>query len=418
VSNEVCREVTWTKDRPISGSIAAKDIGCSAALVLVVGPSRLSAGRGDRNARVLQQLLTGFVEAYLGSRRVVRAVVDVFSRSTISSASRPSVGVPISTNAMGCTPLEPMYALTPTFAGSRLALIRTKRVIVDFLGGDPDRPIVVGSVYNGFNHPPFALPQNQTQSGIKSQSTTGGNTATANVIRFEDKIGSEQLYIQAEKDKDVLVKANRTAKIGDSDELEIKNDRTKKIGQNETIDVGANRKATIVGNDTTTITGNQDTTVTGNVTQTVTGNVTQTVTGSVTETIAGSRTETIAGALTQTAVGGVTITTPAAVTIAATGGFTVVAPAGTKTIDSFFDKTGGFTSDAFGAKLSIVGAKTDLVAGLALSLVNNKVDVVGMKVDLTRTKIANQNQVTLKSYGTAIMQGYVNLHGCTLFVVG
>jgi hypothetical protein len=105
------------------------------------------------------------------------------------------------------------------------------------------------------------------------------------------------------------------------------------------------------------------------------------------------------------------------VTISAAGGFTVVAPGGTKTIDSFFDKTGGKSMDAFGAKLSLVGAKTDIVGGLALSVVNNKVDLVGMKVDMTRTKIANQNQVTLKSYGTAIMQGYCNLHTCGLVVI-
>lgn len=64
--------------------------------------------------------------------------------------------------------------------------------------------------------------------GIKSQSSNGGNTGTATVIRFEDKISSEQLYIHAEKDKDVLVKANRSSTIGDR--LEIKNDRTKKTG--------------------------------------------------------------------------------------------------------------------------------------------------------------------------------------------
>ncbi|MEY4575925.1 MAG: hypothetical protein RL701_628 [Pseudomonadota bacterium] len=115
-------------------------------------------------------------------------------------------------------------------------------------------------------------------------------------------------------------------------------------------------------------------------------------------------------------MGGVMISTPATVTISAAGGFSLVAPGGTSTVDSFFNKTGGATSDAFGVKMSVAGMKTDIVAGLALGVTNNKVDMVSLKVDLCKTKFAN-NQVSIKSAQTAIMQGYCNLHTFGLVVI-
>ncbi|MFT4730675.1 MAG: type VI secretion system secreted protein VgrG [Granulosicoccus sp.] len=149
-------------------------------------------------------------------------------------------------------------------------------VIVEFLEGDPDRPIVTGRVYNGDNGVPYDLPANQTQSGIKSRSTKKGVTANFNEIRMEDKKGEEEVYIHAEKDMNVLVENNKTLKIGFDKKdkgdytVDIKNDRTvtldsgndaltvKKGNRDVSIDSGnldlqvkkGNRKATIdTGND-------------------------------------------------------------------------------------------------------------------------------------------------------------------------
>jgi type VI secretion system secreted protein VgrG len=86
-------------------------------------------------------------------------------------------------------------------------------VIVGFLDGDPDRPIVVGSVYNSEMMPPFALPSKKTQSGIKTRSSKQGGEDNANILRLDDTKGSEEYYVQAEKDMKVLVKNDRAETI-------------------------------------------------------------------------------------------------------------------------------------------------------------------------------------------------------------
>jgi type VI secretion system secreted protein VgrG len=87
-------------------------------------------------------------------------------------------------------------------------------VVVTFLEGDPDRPLIVGSVYNADNVPIYKLPQNKTQTGIKTHSSKTGTTENYNEIRFEDKKGHEQVLIHAEKDMSVTVEDNYTVSIG------------------------------------------------------------------------------------------------------------------------------------------------------------------------------------------------------------
>ena len=95
------------------------------------------------------------------------------------------------------------------WAGKQWGMIHIPRigqeVIVDFLEGDPDQPIIVGSVYNAEQMPPYTLPANKTQSGIKSRSSLGGGPPNFNEFRFEDKKGSEEVYLHAEKDWTIMV---------------------------------------------------------------------------------------------------------------------------------------------------------------------------------------------------------------------
>ena len=112
-----------------------------------------------------------------------------------------------------------------------------QEVIVEFLEGDPDRPIVTGRVYNAQTTVPYELPGNKTQSGIKSRSTMKGGEGNFNEIRFEDKIGSEEVYVQAEKDLNLLVK----------------NSKSEDVGADKTISVGGNHSEQITGNMSQTV---------------------------------------------------------------------------------------------------------------------------------------------------------------------
>ena len=119
-------------------------------------------------------------------------------------------------------------------------------VVVDFLEGDMDRPLVTGCVYNKKYMPPYALPGDKTRSGIKTRSSPGGGDADFNELRFEDKAGSEEIYLHAQKD------FNRVVENDDS--LEVQNDQTITIGSEQTISVTGDRTLTVKqGNQTTDI---------------------------------------------------------------------------------------------------------------------------------------------------------------------
>ncbi|MEO7206413.1 MAG: type VI secretion system tip protein TssI/VgrG [Steroidobacteraceae bacterium] len=140
-----------------------------------------------------------------------------------------------------------------------------QEVIVDFLEGDPDRPIITGRIYNAAEMPPYDLPANQTQSGIKSRSSKGGSPANFNEIRFEDKMGSEMLTIHAEKDQEISVEHDeshtvghdRTKSVTHDETTTVGNNRTESVGNNEQITIGVNRTENVGSNETITIGSNR-----------------------------------------------------------------------------------------------------------------------------------------------------------------
>jgi type VI secretion system secreted protein VgrG len=111
-----------------------------------------------------------------------------------------------------------------------------QEVIVDFLEGDPDRPIITGRVYNADQMPPYALPENQTQTVFKSRSTPEGTGDNFNELRFEDKKDEEHVYFHAEKDFERVVENNDVLKVGF--DKQDAGDRTVEIHNNDSLTVG------------------------------------------------------------------------------------------------------------------------------------------------------------------------------------
>ncbi|MGC2530243.1 MAG: type VI secretion system tip protein TssI/VgrG [Candidatus Acidiferrum sp.] len=112
-----------------------------------------------------------------------------------------------------------------------------QEVIVDFLEGDPDQPIITGRVYNDKNMPPYKLPDNQTRSGVMTRSTPKGSSSTFNSIIFEDKKGSELLRIHAERSMTESVEADSREYVGHDRLTTIGNDRKTHIKQNDNLHV-------------------------------------------------------------------------------------------------------------------------------------------------------------------------------------
>ncbi len=166
-----------------------------------------------------------------------------------------------------------------------------QEVIVDFLNGNPDRPIIVGRVYNDDQAKPF---DSHTQSGFRTRSTPKGSAANCNEFRFDDKKGAEQVYLHAEKNQDISVENDETHTVGhdrtktiDHDETShIKHDRTETVDNNEKITIGVNRTEKVGSNETIAIGIDRKETVGANESITVGANRAISIGASETATVA------------------------------------------------------------------------------------------------------------------------------------
>jgi type VI secretion system secreted protein VgrG len=209
-----------------------------------------------------------------------------------------------------------------------------QEVVVEFLEGNPDSPLVVGSVYNGDHPTPVALPDEKTKSTLRSSSSPGN--AGSNELRFEDTAGAEEVYLHAQRNLLIAVE----------------NDKTQTVGGNESLSVGADRSRSIQGNQQLTVQGNDTSSILGNQSLQVSQNRSTTVRGSHSETIAGSQSIT---------VGGTHALTVALASTENVGAAKVVSIGGALSINvgaAMNELVGGLKAEEVGgAKVEVVGGK-------------------------------------------------------------
>jgi type VI secretion system secreted protein VgrG len=217
------------------------------------------------------------------------------------------------------------------WAGKNWGIIFTPRigqeVVVNFLEGDPDQPLIIGSVYNADQMPPYTLPANKTQSGVKTRSSLNGTPANFNEIRFEDKKGQEQLYIHAEKNEDIVVENNKTENVGNDETIKIGHDRTETVGNDQSITIGKDDTLKVAMNQDITIGIKQSENIGTERTTTIGTTDTLSVGVGRTTTIGATDSLSVGGTINITSGGMITITAGAAIAITSSAAVAITAPA-------------------------------------------------------------------------------------------
>src|SRR6266852_3446699 len=209
-----------------------------------------------------------------------------------------------------------------------------QEVIVEFLEGDPDRPIITGRVYNDEQMPPYALPDNMTRTTFLSRSTKGGGSANFNELRFEDKKGSEQIFLNAEKDMDhrvenqsreyigndrsLIVHANQRELVDADKHGHVKGTHFEKIDGDMSLQVGAKQMEKVGADKSIEVDGDQKEKIVGNVSLQIGKDQMEQVGGNLSLQVGQSRNEKV----------GMTHAMEAGQTIHLKGGMTVIIEAG------------------------------------------------------------------------------------------
>lgn len=263
-----------TRTPPANGTSGAASAGAQAAAAAVVG-LRQEAGYGNHFMVIPASM------AHVAPRRRRRRIAGIVTARVVGPA-----GQELYTDEHGRVKVQFHWDRTgqrdehsscwvrvmQAWAGAGWGTWFLPRVgmevVIAFIDGDPDRPVVTGTLYNGQHRTPFPLPEEATRSGLRTSSSpfTGG----FNELRFEDTAGAEQVYLRAEKDLDELVKhhhtthvlANQANTVDGMHTVTVGQDRTVAVGGSETITIGAARTETVTGAETIRLLDLRDTDIT------------------------------------------------------------------------------------------------------------------------------------------------------------
>jgi type VI secretion system secreted protein VgrG len=282
--------------------------------------------------------------------------------------------------------------VSQTWAGPSWGAIVIPRigqeVIVQFLEGDPDRPIITGTVYNGDNRPPFALPGGKSQAGFKTNSTLGGSGY--NEFIMDDTKSKELIRVHGQYDMDTTIEHDLRE--------HVLNDRSRDVTNNETIKIGVNQDYAIGSNQTGTVGANKSVTVGVNHTEDIGANMTITIGAALSETIGAGVTQQIGAALVQTvgASKSVTIGSSLVESISANAGQTV---GGNKSVVISGAQTTTVSKndvlDVNGSQATTIGKDSAIGVGKKLSI------EAGDQITIKTGKAS----ITMKKDGTIQIEG-------------
>ena len=198
-----------------------------------------------------------------------------------------------------------------------------QEVIVDFLEGDPDQPIITGRVYNGESMPPYALPAGMVVSGIKSQTDKGKGY---NGLSMDDTAGKEQVTIHGQYDMNTTVEHDQTTTVHNNRTDQIDVDDSETVGNNQTVQIGSNQKLTVGANQETGIGGNQTLTVQAKQETTIGASRQTTVIATDELVVNGSETISVVGPISISSNASITLSVGASQIVITPAGVTITAP--------------------------------------------------------------------------------------------
>ncbi|MFA7430351.1 MAG: type VI secretion system tip protein TssI/VgrG, partial [Rhodospirillaceae bacterium] len=264
-----------------------------------------------------------------------------------------------------------------------------QEVVVSFLDGDPDRPLITGSVYNAEQTVPYTLPDDMTKSTLKTNSSKDGS-GNYNELRFEDKKDSEEVYLQAEKDMTVLVKNQRATTVDKADDTLTLNEgsRTTTITKGDdtltvsegkrTVSVNSDESLTVEGKRTLAVTGAEEHTNKDAFTHTVAGDYTLTVDGDLTIKAASITIKTTSGDYALASAGAIAEKATGDVSIKATGALnTESSMSATHKGSMGLTMDGGLSLTGKGTSISIKADATVSVEGGAMGTFKGAMTKIG-----------------------------------------
>jgi type VI secretion system secreted protein VgrG len=243
-----------------------------------------------------------------------------------------------------------------------------QEVIVDFEEGDPDLPIIIGSVYNADHMPPDELPKTKMVSGLKSNSTPGGGGY--NGLIFNDTKGKENVTMHAQYNMDTVAENNQTTTVHNNRTDKIDVDDSETVGSNQSITIGANQTVSVGGDQSTSVGGKQDLSVAGNQTTSIGGDQKLTVNASQTIDVSGNQKESIGGGQKLSVGGDQTIAVTGALTIGAGGAIKISSDASIELM------VGGSTVKITPGGIDISSSgKINVVSGPGVKIVGGLVEI-------------------------------------------